>query len=84
MTLQEVLEVRLGRNFIRKGDVVRLAPSKPGKRDGGEATVEKIMETTEGYEFHTILTGGRGFKVVRQDRIHRVQQVRGGERRKAR
>lgn len=45
----EVLnEVRCGgRNFIRPGDLVHVKPSRKGKRDGGPATVRKIVQHAE-------------------------------------
>lgn len=82
MVLSEVMEYRMGRNFIRVGDVVRITPSKPKKRDGGIAKVQKMVETTEGVEFHVAMKDR--LRVFREDRVQRVQQVRGGEQRKAR
>lgn len=81
--MTEIEEIRVGRNFIRKGDVVRVTPSSPGKRDGGLATLQKITEHPEaGLEFHVVLKAKQ--RVFRANRIKRVAQVRGGEKRKAR
>lgn len=37
-----ITEYRVGRNFIRLGDTVRVLPSKPGRRDGFRATITRI------------------------------------------
>lgn len=43
-----ITEYRVGRNFIRLGDTVRVLPSKPGRRDGFRATVTRIEALDDG------------------------------------
>lgn len=76
-------EYRLGRNFIRVGDVVKVTPSSPGKHDGFEARVLAIYDQ-DGEIVFQLLGGTRGrlhTRFIRAERIRRVAQVRGGERR---
>lgn len=37
--------VRLGRCFVRPGDLVHVRPSRPNRRDGFEAVVRRILGT---------------------------------------
>lgn len=71
----------MGRNFVRVGDVVRVLPSKPGKRDGFLATVREIACDEAGEVRHVEVYGaptGRpvAFHALRLDRIARVAQSR--------
>lgn len=78
-------EYRTGRNYIRVGDIVKVAPSAPKKRDGFEARVIGIEADEDGNPVVLQLVGGcRGrvqTRFIRPDRIARVAQVRGGEKR---
>ena len=79
-------EIRQGRNFIRVGDIVKVAPSAPKKRDGFEARVSAIVldDETGEVRWFEVRGGSRGryqFHAIRPDRISRVAQTRSGERR---
>ena len=85
-----VTEYRMGRNYVRVGDIVKVKPSAPKKRDGFEARVTAIaVEQDPDRAFgirviFQVVGGCRGrhhTRFVRPDRIQRVAQVRGGERR---
>lgn len=74
------------RNYIRPGDVVKVVPSAPRKRDGFEARVIAIHD--EGFQVVFQVVGGVGGRMhtrfIRADRIRRVAQIRAGERRERR
>lgn len=81
----KVEKYRVGRNFIRVGDVVRVRAA-PGKRNGFKATVRaiKIDERTGQVGEVEVFGGPAGRAMVRtfrRDRIERVAQSRNGERR---
>lgn len=81
-------EIRMGRNFVRVGDIVKVA-ARPGKRDGFEAKVEAIVLDDETGAVRWLeVRGGRAgryqFHAVRPERISRVAQTKGGERRERR
>lgn len=67
------------RNYIRVGDVVKVLPTAPKKRDGFEAKVLRIHERPNG-EVHFDVIGGKGGRLlqrtVRADRVARVAQNR--------
>jgi hypothetical protein len=76
---------RVGRNFIRIGDVVRVKAA-PGKRNGFTATVRaiKMDERTRQVGEVEVFGGPAGRAMVRtfrRDRIERVAQSRNGQRR---
>ena len=85
-----VTEYRMGRNYVRVGDIVKVKPSAPKKRDGFEARVRAITVKQDPAKpfgiqvVFEVVGGARGrcmIRNVRPDRIQRVAQVRGGERR---
>lgn len=71
-------QVRLGgRNFIRPGDVVRVKPSRPGKRDGFEARVRRIVDTPGGVEVEVAGAPAGKPAAIRTfflDRLERMRQ----------
>lgn len=86
MNLQEW---RVGRNFVRPGDVVRVLPSATVKGSSFEAVVKGIVadDDTGDVKWVEVLGGSRGrvqFRAVTPDRIKRVAQTRGGEKRQRR
>jgi hypothetical protein len=74
-------EVRVGRNFIRVGDVVKVK-SRPGKRDAHEGTVRQIQDRGDRIVLQVIAS--KRFEYHGMDRIERVAQTRNGEKREAR
>lgn len=79
MVLETVKEWRLGRNFIRVGDVVKVLPPPDRKGTSFEAIVREIA--VEGGEVkHVEVLGGKkgrlAIRFVTLDRIKRVAQVR--------
>lgn len=73
---------RVGRNFIRTGDTVKVLPSRPKKKDGGPATVLRMYLDDAGEKVATVLVRHEGKeRFYRADRIARVAQTRNGERR---
>lgn len=81
----EVSEYRVGRNFIRLGDKVKVKPSRPGKRDGCVARVRRIKaEEGEGGAVREVevapLTGKYlgSVRTFLPDRIERMSQTKGG------
>lgn len=75
----EIQEVRVGRNFIRVGDIVRVTPSSPGRRDGFLAKVTGMRRTADGLEFNLFgAPKGRpvAARTMRAGRIQRVAQTR--------
>ncbi len=80
-----VEKYRVGRNFIRVGDVVRVKAA-PGKRNGFTATVRaiKIDERTGQVGEVEVFGGPVGramIRTFRRERIERVAQSRNGQRR---
>lgn len=83
MMATELPEVRCGgRNYLRPGDPCRITPSKPGRRDGGPATVRRILDTGAGVEVEVAfgnpdayVDGRRVPRPVRTFRLDRVQRV---------
>lgn len=74
-------EVRFGRNFIRVGDLVRVAPSSPGRRDGFKGKVTRIRAVDGEVTFDVVgARKGRapGVHTFWSDRIIRVAQTRAG------
>lgn len=78
MARTDVTEWRPGRNFVRLGDVVKVAPSKPGKHDGFTGRVTRMV-ADDGTVTEVTLGTDRGVRTVRADRVHRVAQQRHGE-----
>lgn len=80
-TPDTVDEIRQGRNWIRKGDTVRVLPSKPGKRDGFLATFH--YAASDG-TYAEVFGGPAGrcpaTRTLPLDRIARVVQTRSGQR----
>jgi hypothetical protein len=84
----EAKEFRLGRNFVRVGDYVRVRPS-PGRRNGFEALVRaiRIDEDTGTVMEVEVFGGTRGRVMVRTfrpERIERLAQTRKGKQRRGR
>lgn len=84
-TLVSLTEYQVGRNYIRVGDIVRVRPSRPRRRDGFEAKVAAIRADEAG-DVQEVDVHGDGSvnwatRTIRPERIERVAQVRGGERR---
>lgn len=75
-------EVRHGRNFIRRGDMVRVSPSRPGKHDGFVARFVYADEDRGGTYFMlqevTTVKGGRvipcGFRTLKPERVRRLRR----------
>ena len=77
-----VPEWRVGRNFIRPGDVVRILPSSPKRKDGGYARVVALIAEAEGEPpttVHVLKEGAHRFYVA--DRVQRLAQTKAGRRR---
>lgn len=78
----DLSEVRVGRNFIRVGDTVRVTPSAPKKRDGYRGKVTRIRMVEGTVTFDVIgAPRGRvpGTHTMFAERVVRVAQTRGGE-----
>lgn len=79
----DLAEFRIGRNFVRLGDVVHVKPSRPGKHDGFDSPVKRIRGNqsagVSGVDVVNPATGG--VHTVTADRIERRAQTKGGERR---
>lgn len=77
-------EVRVGRNFIRAGDTVRVRPSAPGRRDGYLARFQHAeLDDAGNVRWVEVVGGPRGrhaTRSLRLDRIERVAQTKHGER----
>jgi hypothetical protein len=70
-------EIRLGRNFVRVGDVVRVTPSRPRKRDGFTGKVVTIRGTDAGVATHVDVADPRhNLRTLDLGRIRRVAQTR--------
>lgn len=73
-------EWRLGRNFVRPGDVVKVLPPADRRGTSFEARVEAIVADDSGdVKWLEVRGGSRGrvqFHAVRPDRIKRVAQIR--------
>ncbi len=70
---------RVGRNFIRLGDTVKVKPSKPRKRDGFIGTVTRIEladdPTAPPKAVHVVgQEKGASFRALRPERIQRMAQ----------
>jgi hypothetical protein len=77
-------EIRVGRNFIRKGDRVHVKPSRSGRRDGFEGRF-LYAEVADGAIANVCVFGAPAGRTLVQrffplDRIERKAQTRGGER----
>lgn len=75
-------EYRVGRNFIRVGDVVRAKPSRPGKHDGFDSRVRRILADAEGHPTGVEVKDPRNgaVRTLRPERIERKAQTRNGEK----
>ena len=80
--LERVTEIRDpqgGRNLIRSGDVVFVAPSRPGRRDGFEATF-KFAKVVNGHVEYCEVYGGpigrASMRSIRPERIRRRSQAK--------
>ena len=78
-------EIRLGRNFIREGDTVKVLPSRPGKRDGFVAKFLYATVNEDGSINYVEVLGaptGRcpAWRSLPVERIGRVSQTKGGEK----
>lgn len=73
--MQRISQYRVGRNFIRVGDVVRVKPSQ-GKRDGFEAKVRVIRadEITGEVAEVEVFGGRRRHAMIRTFRPERIQR----------
>lgn len=76
--MTELDKVRLGgRNYLRPGDVVKVTPSKPGKRDGFEGRVLRIRQAGDVEVDVVGGPGGRGgVRTFKLERLRRVAQTR--------
>lgn len=79
LSVTEVLEYRPdgSRNFVRKGDVVHVRPSRPGRHDGFDSKVLRIRGTltdVTGVDVVDPRTGG--VRTVLPDRIARKAQTK--------
>ncbi len=75
-----------GSNYIRVGDIVKVKPSRPKKRDGFEGRVREIRTDDEGTVTELVIVGGpvgraTATRFMRPDRIKRVAQTRNGQAR---
>jgi len=79
----ELQEFRLGRNFIRVGDLVHIKPSKPGKRDGFDARVLRIRGNQSAGVTGVDVADPRngGLRTLLPERIERRAQTKAGEKR---
>jgi hypothetical protein len=69
-----------GRNMIRQGDIVRVRPSRPGARDGFNATFRTATVDDDGNVVDIEVYGGHGgraaIRTLRPERIQRRAQTR--------
>jgi hypothetical protein len=77
-------EVRHGRNFIRKGDTVKVRPSREGRKDGFTAVFRGAKLDDDGnVRWVDVIGGPRGrvqhLRSFPLDRIRRLAQTRDGE-----
>ncbi len=69
-------EYRVGRNFIRVGDTVRVLPSRPRRHDGFDSKVERI-DATDGVPVGIhVYDPDRRARVLPPERIARRHQSR--------
>lgn len=75
-------EYRVGRNFIRVGDVVHVKPSRPGKRDGFDSRVLRIRGNQSAGVVGVDVTDPRngGTRTITPDRIERRTQTKAAAR----
>lgn len=66
-------ELRMGRNFIRPGDTIKVKPSQPGRRDGFEAKVKRIARNKND-EIEIDVIGDGRWRTVRPERVQRMSQ----------
>jgi len=79
MTTATIPRYRTGRNWIRVGDVVKVAPSKPRRHDGGRARVLAIRsnaDTGDVVGVDVVIDTRPGVRTLTTDRIHRVAQTK--------
>lgn len=73
-------EVRHGRNYVRKGDLVRVGPSRSGKHDGFLAKFLYGGTDREGpfYALQALDSGGRpvAFRFIRPERVKRLAMTK--------
>lgn len=79
----QITEYRVGRNFVRLGDVVHITGPTAGKR-GFDAVVKQIVADDNEVvaEVHVSVVTGKqaGFsRVVRPERVERKAQTRNGK-----
>lgn len=78
--MNTIEEWRVGRNFVRVGDTVKVT-ADPGRRNGHEAKVRSIEVDDDGEVITVhVVSMDRGFRSYRPERIRRVAQTRHGER----
>lgn len=76
---QRLTEVRHGRNFIRKGDLIRVRPSRDGKHDGFVARFLYAAEDrSPHYALQELDHGGKpvAFRFVRPERVKRLAMTK--------
>lgn len=75
-TRMTVTEYRDGRNFVRVGDLVKVAPSRPGRRNGFVSRVRRIHfdEATLQPTGVDVVDGTGAIRTVRPERITRKRQ----------
>lgn len=79
MTGVPIGEMRVGRNFIRVGDVVHVKPSRPGKRDGFDGKVVSIRANDDGSIRWLDVSGPKGLRSVVPDQVQRRAQTKARE-----
>jgi hypothetical protein len=78
----EITEFRRGRNFIRVGDRVHVKPSRPGKKDGFDSKVRRILANPDGTPQALEVTDPRNgaIRTLRPERIERRRQAVNGKK----
>lgn len=73
---QVMTEYRDGRNFVRVGDLVKVAPSRPGRRNGFVSRVRRIHfdEVTLQPTGVDVVDGTGATRTVRPERITRKRE----------
>jgi hypothetical protein len=84
MSWTEVSAVRLGRNWLRVGDRVHVTPSRPGRRDGFDGRVTRVLRYPDDHVEVEVRGAPSGKAMSARtfflDRIERRVQTRSGHR----
>lgn len=74
--MEELTKFRVGRNFVHVGDVIRVKPSKPRKRDGFDTSVRRITGNGHGLAVSVEVVDPNGrLREVYVDRVERRDQT---------